>query len=410
MKNEVNTNWKDAIRNQEVPYDASAWKSLEGRLDQVMPVSNPGKPWLKWAVASASVITVGLGIYLFQANEDASKLVQNQGVKSEDAKSLSTENKNDENNSLQPVQSASLAKTTSPSTTNSTIEKQALPSDAPFVTISEENQSTGPIDSNKGVYIPSDNKITFVKPSVSKSWLCVGDQVEIDSKMDEVSLKNTETGKTWSIQKGKQAFKISQAGSYVFVWKNETHAALQATSAPTIDFQIDPMFYEKGLPFNHVKAMHAGNLQLEWKDEKGKSVSKEKEFDFHVYRAGTHPLTLVVKDENGCTSTTTKQVEIETNYNLLAVTGFNPEQANPKNATFIPYALLERNTPFEMLIIDPRTGETVYKTSDVSQPWNGVDIRTNELVKPGTTFIWKVKLFAPEKNESSDYKGTITRM
>jgi hypothetical protein len=118
------------------------------------------------------------------------------------------------------------------------IEKQAIPADAPFVTIPEENQSTGPIDPNKGVYIPSDNKITFVKPSVSKSWLCVGDQVEIDSKMDEVSLKNTETGKTWSIQKGKQAFKISQAGSYVFVWKNETHAALQATSAPTIDLDF----------------------------------------------------------------------------------------------------------------------------------------------------------------------------
>jgi hypothetical protein len=63
-----------------------------------------------------------------------------------------------------------------------------------------------------------------------------------------------------------------------------------------------------------------------------------------------------------------------------------------------------------MIIMDPKSGETIFKTSDASSPWNGIDPRTNTYVTSGSTYVWKVKLFKPELNESSDYRGTITRL
>lgn len=407
MKNEVNPNWKEAIRNQEVPYDPAAWKMLEARLDQVMPLAKPGKPWLKWAVASASVVTVGLGIYLFKQADRSTNLAPR--VATQNVTSSATSDPQTLTEQAIPSERSAQRKVTS---TRPLTAPDVYPEMDPVTAVTQPMTivSDGTGEPDVMVRKIADVPVKFIQPIVSRTQLCVGDTWEVESQMSDLVLKHVESGRTWPIQRGNQVVTMRFAGSYVFVWKAETHPAAVVASAPQVDVQVDALFYEKGLPFNHVKALTSNIVQIEWKDENGTILSREKEFDFHGYRAGLHPITATVKDEQGCSVTVRKSVQVDANYNLLAVTGFNPEHPNPKNATFIPYALLERNTPFEMIIIDPKTGETVYKTSDVTQPWNGVDLRTNQLVKPGTTFIWKVKLFAPEYNETADYKGTITRM
>jgi hypothetical protein len=76
----------------------------------------------------------------------------------------------------------------------------------------------------------------------------------------------------------------------------------------------------------------------------------------------------------------------------------------------MPYALSKRNSAFSLIIIDPDNGGIIFESSDASNPWDGIDKRNGKLVSESKTFIWKVTLSSPEKNEKAVYKGTITRI
>jgi hypothetical protein len=62
-----------------------------------------------------------------------------------------------------------------------------------------------------------------------------------------------------------------------------------------------------------------------------------------------------------------------------------------------------------MQIIDPKTGQILYETKNESEPWDGIDKRTQQLIAPSTPYIWKVNLEKTEIGESKNYQGTITR-
>lgn len=133
----------------------------------------------------------------------------------------------------------------------------------------------------------------------------------------------------------------------------------------------------------------------------------------HFYTKGIHSVTLKIENNNGCWSEITKNISVESDYNLLAVTGFNPESSDSRNNTFLPFALLEseRNVPFKMEIIDPRTGEVIFETQSASQPWTGVNSKTNQMTPPNSTYIWRVILKEKAKGELKNiYQGTITRI
>ena len=92
----------------------------------------------------------------------------------------------------------------------------------------------------------------------------------------------------------------------------------------------------------------------------------------------------------------------------MAPTGFNPSGGDSRTNQFIPLALTMRDTPFEMVIMDPNNMTVLYKTSDASQGWNGIDSRTGQLVPTGSTWLWKVVMKKPLPGEPSEYKGLIT--
>ena len=122
-------------------------------------------------------------------------------------------------------------------------------------------------------------------------------------------------------------------------------------------------------------------------------------------------VTVSHTDEMGCTVSEKQVVEIKEDYNLLAPTGFEPTSAIPEKVTFMPYALMKRtDLQFVLTVIDPRTGATVFSTKDATQGWTGVDIRTGEMVKENSVWIWKVNIKNPNAGEPAEYKGTITRM
>ena len=73
--------------------------------------------------------------------------------------------------------------------------------------------------------------------------------------------------------------------------------------------------------------------------------------------------------------------------------------------TFIPKALLGWNTKFEMVILD-KSGKTLFKTSEKSDPWNG-KINNNGQILPDGIYLWKVITYDSENN-AHRHHGKIT--
>ena len=64
-----------------------------------------------------------------------------------------------------------------------------------------------------------------------------------------------------------------------------------------------------------------------------------------------------------------------------------------------------------MQIIDPKSGQIIFETKNADMPWDGMDIRTNQMVPVNSTYIWRVNIFEKAVGEPTNrYQGTITRI
>jgi hypothetical protein len=219
-------------------------------------------------------------------------------------------------------------------------------------------------------------------------------------------------GNEWSTRANSAAtIHPSQAGTYKIGYADRSEnfveeGTFNVNNAPDADFEFVDLGekYLNGLPTTEVKTLSPG-VHHEWRY--GKITSTGTEAYPHFFTKGNHEITLIVTGSNGCKSSINKSVNIEEDYNLMAMTGFDPTDINPSNSTFIPYALKERDVEFTMIILDPNDGHLIYETSDASQGWDGIDRQTGQLVKFETSYIWKVTIANPAIGEKSEYAGVI---
>ena len=102
-----------------------------------------------------------------------------------------------------------------------------------------------------------------------------------------------------------------------------------------------------------------------------------------------------------------RKITLSEDYNLNAQEAIDLNSSDSRVSTFMPHALKERKTPFELYIYDTKSGRVIYKTTDVSAGWNGVDSNSGEVLKNGTVVLWKVIMGNPNPGEPREYKGTI---
>lgn len=416
MENNIEKLFKSALANNEAPFDPKAWEAMSKRLDQALPVGSVPKSPLKWSWVATAIVLVGISAYLVVVNEDDK---QNQGkpATSVATTSANTSTQGDSHETTRTVadkveESADYEKTTA--TTKKIADLNQNPLQNSDKSVTESTYSVGYKPSHDAQH---SNPIAFIAPKVNESY-CQHEQVTIVNENPElVALENENGGTIVILGNSSTQIELSNTGTYAFVYKQngKTHkeVAFHVKNKPKVDFVFDPdMLYDKGLPVNNVKAAYTAE-SYSWKNAKGEIISKEKEFDIHLFTKGLHDVTLTIEDQNGCKNSVTKAVRCDFNYNLLAVTGFDPSSPDPRNNTFLPFALLEkqRNIRFEMVIIDPKTGEKVFETKSADQPWDGIDKRTNQLVEPNSTYIWKVTIFNRAVGENSNtYQGSITRI
>jgi hypothetical protein len=414
--NKFEENIKQSLENFEVPYDPKAWEKLSKKLDQQenKPNQKSTKGFNNFLFVGATTLIV-VGIYFITNQKNTilpsatKNVVVTENNTQQELKKPTTEIEvptkktsasvkiNDENKQLILEENKRTLHQKDP---NKIEKKESIVSNEPLTETNNFKTSSTQI---KEVEIPK-----------TKSTYCENEAILItNTNSIHLYLINEKGRKMYKIPaKGTNKYTIKESGRYEWLNEengNKTYKAFEIVETPNSNFSMSSeLEFTDGFP--KINCSTSSNTTTTQWFLNNKLITSNKELSIAIFTKGLNSISLKVENNAGCKSTTVKTMNVEDNYNLLAVTGFEPNHHDSKRNSFIPFALTVRNIPFKMVIIDPKNDKVIFETTDSSKPWDGIDQTTNEMVPENTTYIWKVTLYKTEKNEKSDYVGKITRI
>jgi hypothetical protein len=425
MKTKFENSIKESLDQFELPYDANAWTALSKKLDLVQPVSSPKSNMLstggKWFLA-AGIVTIAATITYMVVNNNSKEQDANTKTtlitetkstaedlsstvnKNIDLKSIgnSSEGNNEiyENHPEKFYNTAKIA--VDRSKTNHVVNSNTDENILLKYIATDKNMKSGGNIANEPHKPPLN--VAVIIPKVSD--VCSGEILAIKNE-NNFDLFITGPNKEYNILKNSSAkFEFKESGHYEVYNRTHLIANFNVNPAPKVDFIIDDQVqFEDGLPSTKVQS-YADASSFVWNCEK--STKTGKTATFHFFTKGSHEITLKSNSDKGCTSEITKTVEISSDYNLFSPNAFEPNNSDSRRNRFIPNALLVRDTPFTMIIVDPKTGVTLFTSSNAQDGWDGIDKNTGELVEEAT-YVWKVFLKKPILGEKSEYSGIVFR-
>lgn len=433
--------FKDSLQQHQYPYNPSAWTAMKSKLDVAKPVAP--KSNFRYYAAAVGITAIAVASYfVWKSNEtpannnnQESELVESDASNksttkttytSQHANTVDADGVHEElNHSQNAVSEGGSSMDNSPESapeaavnefdeiTREPIVIPEIGTPAPVEIIDivledvvGEHPEMHINENDENLTSPDKMRMPFVP-----NQLCLNDNITLENKNNRYIVIQDSHGDNFTVAPGeKRTFNAAYAGKFILGFYadnafNETKA-FNVQKAPQVEMLLDDdIKYVNGLPTTKVNV--SGNAEsVVWTS--GRQAYTSNDADFHFYKQGNHTITLTAS--NGVCKTQVSETVYTERYNLLAVTGFNPYDSDPRNNTFIPFALTERNTNFHMIIVDPRNGEVVYETNDANRPWDGTDMRTGKIDSDVATYIWKVTLENPEPGEPAEYKGTITKL
>lgn len=412
---------KSALEGHEMPYDNNAWNSFEKKLNKPNAPIKPFKFWF-FGTSIIAVITISSLLYFSSKQEENNdKPVEKKTEVIEKSNSQSTTSKKTKSENTKGIQDEKISSNELEAKEDDKKETKTnliLP-EINEVLVKEitkdlklDEELTNP---KKGNSIITKNVTEPDVPSFSNK--CLGENLKVINKNDESMTLIFPSGKKVSVaESATENIKLSEEGKYELLvnskQKETYNSFFSVFENPKASLLVeDELNYESGLPIIRGE-VQTFEETIKWKVDKvvSASSSKAKTAAFYFFEKGQFELEVIVSNDKGCSSTEIKTIIISEDYNLLAVNAFNPLSDDRRKNTFMPYALTKRNSAFSLIIIDPDNGGIIFESSDASNPWDGIDKRNGKLVSESKTFIWKVTLSSPEKNEKAVYKGTITRI
>jgi hypothetical protein len=396
MSKQIEDIFKNSLEHYEESYDPSAWDALQARLDSK---SEPNQKTKKTNWKTFSIVAVGLtigGYYFFKSSEEkpVQKVEEKETLKT--AQETKSENKEikittpTKNNPTRKFKSTEVVNLNPQKTIEKTIE----------ITPTTEDKHDTQV-SNKSFEMSS------------REVYCQGEKATFKNENDFTVYLIHQSGKYHTIKKNdKLTLELIDSGDYYWSFENNLNTvnkmhAFEVIVSPNLNFTLPNDFdFSDGLPKIQLASNSKGNNK--WYLN-GKPIAQGKEVDINIFSKGSYEIKLI-NEFNGCQSELSKNFNSSENYNLLSVTGIDPNHSDPKRNSFIPYALTIRKVNFRMFIISQSTGEIIFETNDVDRPWKGQNQKTNELVPENSEYIWKVIINDPEKGEKSEYKGRVTRI
>ena len=142
-----------------------------------------------------------------------------------------------------------------------------------------------------------------------------------------------------------------------------------------------------------------------WTFEDGAFVehSDEQNPTYTYNNIGKHKVSLLVENQWNCLDTISKSVLIEPATTLYVPNAFTPNN-DGKNDVFKPYAYNIDEHNYSLTIYD-RTGQIVFRTTDLSEGWNGTMQNNGSKIMPVGTYTYRIK--ASFNNIEKIYMGTI---
>ena len=404
-----------------MPYDPKAWDAMSKKLDQKFPSGGNGSN-LKWFTGGAAMLAAIISTTVYFTSQEEIKSVKGTTtaakIRSNNTPEEIVATEEASVQHITPAKPADVNATSVPEKYDSQLQvgsdqptgnkqdyrpnahKNAPNSDLINGTVGENTSVNGNNHATKAVSLPEIQNI------------CEGESTLLENKNEISIFIISPNGDRKEIKPhSKVKYTAEDQGIYLITQLKDDQiiksSDFSVLPAPIVDMNYDNInIYDKGLPTISMQTSSVGT-SFEWNFEGISKPAFGKEVSAHFFNKGTYNVSLTVTGSNGCSATENMKVEIADDYNLMAVSAFNPNSHIEKNRTFMPHALKERNTPFYMFIIDPTNGGIIYETNDVSLPWTGVDKRNGQLVEPNKTYIWKVTLNQPIEGEKSEYKGTV---
>lgn len=417
--------FKKALGNSAEPYDPTAWESLSKRLDGQIPSSK--NPFKKWGIpGAAAVIGTTAALWYFTTNTpEVTKSQTKQEV-------LETKAVVAANNPVEPKITEQKSFPVHSQYNPSFIEPIIIESHEPnpyylteeLIYTDTHNDNVG--DEDRGIIQEpkiltvlspqNDSQVTYdMDLSSLQMPKCLQEEVIIENKNN---FQLCIIGPNYSLDipaNSSKKIRFNHPGNYNLYKgvsgrvNNVLINSQTLTSNEPTEVSLEEMNYSSGLPIKTLHIKTEGAIHQIVLD--GKNIGKmAKEIDLTVFSNGSHDLKVEVQNENGCISQIKEDFYVSDAYNLLAVNAFDPYSSDTRKNTFMPYALLKRNTPFTMIIIDPSDGGLVFECNDAQNAWDGIDRRTGKMVNTNKAYLWKVSLMQPSIGEKSDYLGTVVRM
>lgn len=363
MKDQFENRIKELVEDYSYPYDAQAWTNLSKKL----PAPKSSFSWLGKLAVFAILSTAAVALYLNYAGQDA-------------------------NTSVSKTEKSKLTKATSLQ------EKQAHLTNGASTKYQNTKNNTQKIEQGN----------TFVIPNVETN---TRSNQENYSAINE--LNNTLT--IGLIEGGPErqipVSTLAQASVENPSEQTSNHPQIEENQAQPCNHKIalsaEAINYETGVP---VVRIHAETTApISWSSNGNVLNQKAKSVELYAWKQQTYKVSAKLTQEE-CNLSESIQIQQDQTYNLLAVNAFNPQSRDERNAHFMPYALTIRDTPFELIILDPDNGAVIFKTSDAQNAWDGIDQRSGQLVVAQKAYIWKVVLARPLAGEKNTYTGTIVRI
>lgn len=420
MKN-IDEIFKNALSSHEAPYTEGAWEAMQAKMNGT-PAKAPFPK--KWLFGAASILLIGgLSTLVYFNSSDEKEKVNLTASSSSSNSSNSVNNDLNSETSTTSTDKNKLAKNSTENNSNeigtisnstifhsSTIDK-AIKTSFDKVFIETPNFQDNP-EKTKTTVVNTINE--EYKSLEIKSKFCLGETVDLYNPNNKVVLVSVPGKKSLITLEGKESvsFKVENEGVISILSNSNNTPQTAEVVAPNSRLYINvdaALLYENGIP--NMKFEVTGNdTPVTWSTNIKGNSKNDNTLIVHPYQEKNVSVTVQSEDKNGCKVSETIQVPINTAYNLMAMTGFKPNSPDPDVNRFMPFALKERNTPFRMIIIDPKTGAKVFETSDASEGWDGINRTTGEQVKEGSIWIWKVILKEPNLGEQAEYSSTITRL
>ncbi len=420
MKTGIEELFKNSLQHQEEAYDPTSWASMQARLDKAMPTtpSKSGFSGKTFGLGAASIAAVVLSAWYFTKENEVEQHANAKTVKNEIVSETSS-NKTEKNTKNATASPEKTSTCVTISQTDQSQNAQTISKHTNELPITNNVQSILPISfaSISSEYIKPNQLSSVTEPKfghnvfLSTTSVCENTELTLKNDVNEAILIKVE-GKIIQVSKlSSIAMKLTKTGiqEVEIVGKNGAtldNISVLIKNVPTPDVNLGEFEYQNGLPTIEAKITNSDEFSAsKWHFGKYE-ISNDSKASIHPYKKGQYSVFINTTGQNGCNLISELSIQVENDYNLLANTGITLSSSDPLVSSFMPRALLLRNTGFTLQILDIRTRQVVYETSDINAPWNGTNSSTGQMAVVGT-YVWTVSLQRPELNEQAQYRGEL---